>query len=99
MGRPKSMWDNAKELGDEDMLHEILGSDNKYTGMVADYFQYHRVSMNSYLTRCVHSQEKACPSTHISPCNAVMTQLISCLDEHLRNGAIFFVIVLKNAFR
>ena len=82
------------------MLHEIRGSDDRCTDMVADYFQYHRLSMNACLTRCVHSQEKACPSTHTSPCKAVMTQLISCLYEHLlRNGAIFFVIVLRNAFR
>ena len=27
------------------MLHEIRGSDNKCTDMVADYFQYHRVSL------------------------------------------------------
>ena len=40
------------------MLHEIRDSDNKCTDMVADYFQYHRVSMNSYLTRRVHSQER-----------------------------------------
>ena len=46
------------------------------------------------------SQEKACPSTHTSPGNAVMTQLMSCLDEHLpRNGAIFFVTILRNALR
>ncbi len=50
--------------------------------------------MNSYLTRRVHSQEKACPSTHTSPGNAVMTQLMSCLDGHLpRNGAIFCVTI------
>ena len=56
--------------------------------------------MNSTLTRRVHSQEKACPSTHTNPGNAVMTQLIACLDEHLlRKGAIFFVTVLRNAFR
>ena len=56
--------------------------------------------MNSYLTRRVHSQEKACPSTHTSPGNAVMTQLISCLDGHLpRNGAIFYVTILRNALR
>ena len=55
------------------MLHEIRGSDNKCTDMVAHYFQYHRVSMNFYLTRRVHSQDKACPSTHTSPGNAVMT--------------------------
>ena len=82
------------------MIHEIRGSDNKCTDMVADYFQYHRVSMNSYLTRRVHSQEKACPIIHTSPGNAVMTQLMSCLDEHLpRNGAIFFVTILRNALR
>ena len=82
------------------MLHEIRGSDNKCTDMVEDYFHYHRVSMNSYLTRRVHSQEKACPSTHTSLGNAVMTQLMSCLDEHLpRNGAIFFVTILRNALR
>ena len=82
------------------MLHEIRGSDNKYTDMVTDYFQYHRVSMNSYLTKRVHAQEKACPSTHTSPGNAVMTQLMSCLDEHLpRNGVIFFVTILRNALR
>ncbi len=68
--------------------------------MVTDYFQYHRVSMNSYLTRRVDSQEKACPSTHTSPGNAVMTQLMSCLDGHLpRNGAIFYVTILRNALR
>ena len=56
--------------------------------------------MNSYLTRRVHSQEKARPSTHTSPGNAVMTQLTSCLDGHLpRNGAIFYVTILRNALR
>ena len=56
--------------------------------------------MNYYLTRRVHSQEKACQCTHTSPGNTVMTQLMSCLDEHLpRNGAIFFVTILRNALR
>ena len=56
--------------------------------------------MNSYLTIRVHSQEKACPSTHTSPGNAAMTQLMSCLDGHLpRNGAIFYVTILRNALR
>ena len=62
--------------------------------MMADYFQYHMVCMNTHHTRLVHSQEKPCPSTHTSPCGAVMTQLISCLDESLiRDCAIFFVFV------
>ena len=78
----------------------IRGSDNKCSDMVADYFQYHIVCMNSYLTMFVHSQEKACPSTHTGPCDAVMTQLISCLDDSLfRDGAIFFVTVLRNELR
>ena len=78
----------------------IRGSDNKCSDMVADYFQYHMVCMNSHLTRLVHSQEKPCPSTHTSPCGDVMTQLISCLDESLfRDGAIFFVTVLRIEFR
>ena len=82
------------------MLHEISGCDNKCTNMVVYYVQYHMVSMNSYLTRRVHSLEKACPSTHTSPGNAVMTQLMSCLDEHLpRNGAIAFITILRNALR
>ena len=76
------------------MLHKIRGSDNKYTDMVAAYCQYHRVCMYSYLTIRVHSHEKA------SPCDAIMTQLISCLDESLfRDGAVFFVTVLRNEFR
>ena len=67
--------------------------------VVPDYVQYHMVCKNSYLTRLVHSQ-KACPSTHTSPCDAVMTQLISCLDESLfRDGAIFFVTVLRNELK
>ena len=69
--------DNANDLGDKDFLYEIRGSDNKCTDMVVpDYVQYHIVCMNSYLTRRVHSQKKACPNTHTSPCGAVMTQLI-----------------------
>ena len=67
--------------------------------VIPDYVQYHMVCMNSYLTILVHSQ-KACPSTHTSPCYAVTTQLISCLDESLfRYGAIFFVTVLRNEFK
>ena len=55
---------------------------------------------SAYLTIRVHSQEKACPSTHTNPGNAVMTQLMSCLYEHLpRNGSIFFVTFLRNALR
>ena len=82
------------------MLHKIRGSDNTCSDMVADYFQYHIVCMNSYLTRLGHSQEKACPSTHTGPCDAVMTQLISCLDDSLFiDGAIFFVTFLRNEFR
>ena len=89
--------DKANDLGDKDFLYEIRGSDNKCTDMVVpDYVQYHMVCMNSYLTRLVHSQ-KACPSTHTSPCDAEMTQLISCLEESLfRDGAISFVTVLRN---
>ena len=69
--------DNANDLGDKDFLYEIRGSDNKCTDMVVpDYVQYHMVCMNSYLTRRVNSQKKACPSTHTSPCGDVMTQLI-----------------------
>ena len=64
--------DKANDLGDEDMLHEIRGCDNKCTDMVADYCQYHRVSMNSHLTGRVHSQEKACPSTVIPLYNAMV---------------------------
>ena len=82
------------------MLLEIRGSDKKCTDMMADYVQYHRVSMNSYLTRRVHSQMKACPSTHTSPGNDVMTQLMPYQDEHLhRNCVIFFVTILRNALR
>ena len=74
----------------------IRGSDNKGSDMVADYFQYDMVCMNSYLTRLGPSQEKACPSIHTGPCDAVMTQLISCLDDSLfRDGAIFFVTFFK----
>ena len=71
----------------------IRGSDNKCSDIVADYFQYHiMVGMKSYLTRLGHSQETACPSTHTGPCDDVITQLISCLDDALfRDGAIFFV--------
>ena len=95
----KSVWDNANDIGDKAMLHKIRCPDNKCTDMVADYCQYHRVCMNSYLTRRVHSHEKACPSTHTSPCDAVMTQLVSCLDESFfRDGAIFFVTFLRNEF-
>ena len=98
-GGQKSVWDNANDIGDKAMLHTIRGPDTKCTDMLAYYFQYHRVCMNSYLTRRVHSQEKACPSTHTSPCDAVMTHLVSCLDESLfRDGAIFFVTVLRNEF-
>ena len=67
--------------------------------VMPDYVQYQMVCMNSYLTRLVHSQ-KACPSTHTSPCDAVMTQIISCLDESLfRDGAIFLVTVLRNELK
>ena len=91
--------DKANYLGDKDFLHKIRGSDNKCTDMVVpDYFQYHMVFVNSYLTRLVHSQ-KTYPSTHTSSCDSVMTQLISCLDESLFiDAAIFFVTVLKNEF-
>ena len=34
----------------------IRGSDNKCSDMVEDYFQYHMVCMNSYITRHGHSQ-------------------------------------------
>ena len=69
--------DKANDIGDKDFLHKIRGSDNKCTDMVVpDYFQYHMVFVNSYLTRLVHPQ-KAYPSTHTSSCDAVMTQLIS----------------------
>ena len=92
--------DKANDLGDEYMLHEIRGSDNTCTDVVAYYFQYHMGSMTSYLTIRVHSQEKACPNTHTIPGNAVLMQVTSCLDEYLLgNGAIFFVPVLRNAFR
>ena len=58
--------DKANDIGDKDFLHKIRGSDNKCTDMVVpDYFQYHMVFVNSYLTRLVHSQ-KAYPSTHTS---------------------------------
>ena len=77
----------------------IRGSD-KCSDMVVDYFQYHMVCINSYLTRRCHSQEKACASTRTGPCDAVMTQLLTCLDDSLfRDGAIFFVTVLRNEFR
>ena len=68
--------------------------------VVPDHVQYHVDCMNSYLTSLVHSQ-KACPSTHTSSCDAVMTQLVSCLDESLfRDGAIFFVnTVLGNELK
>ena len=68
--------DKANDLGDKDLLHMNRGSDNKCSDMVVDYFQYHMVCMNSYLTRLGHSQEKAYPSTNTGPCDAVMTQLI-----------------------
>ena len=55
-GEQKSVWDNANDLGDKAMLHKIRGPDTKCTDMVADYFKYHMVCMNSYLTRRVHSQ-------------------------------------------
>ena len=65
----KSIWDNAKELGDEDMLHRICGSDNKCSTMVADDFQHHLLCCNAYMmTRRVHSQErhaKLLNQTHI----------------------------------
>ena len=74
--------DKVNDIGDKDFLYEIRGSDNKCTNMVVpDY---------------VHSQ-KACTSTHTSPCGAVMTQLISCLDESLfRDGAMSFVTFIRN---
>ena len=92
----------AAVLGDKDLLHMIRGSDNKCSDMMVDYFQYHMVCMNSYLTRLGHPQEKACdvkvpPHVHGDD---VMAQLISCLDDSLfRDGAIFFVTFLRNEFR
>ena len=78
----------------------IRGSDNTCSDMVEYYFQYHTVCMHSYLTRLGHSQETACPSTHTGPCDAVMMQLRSCIDDSLfRDGAIFFVTFLRNEFR
>ena len=79
------------------MLHKMCGSDNKCTNKVADYVQYHGVCMNFHVTIRVHSQEKACPSTQTSLCDAVTTKLVSCLDESLFiYGAIFFVTGLRN---
>ena len=53
------------------MLRMIYGLD-KCPAMVADSFLYHRVGINACMTRIVHSQENACPSTHTSPYGAVM---------------------------
>ena len=67
LDRQKSVWDNGKEIGNEDMLYRICGSDNKCPDMVADDFQLQRVCINAYImTMHVHSQAKACPSTHTS---------------------------------
>ena len=86
----KSVWDSAKELGDEDMPHRIWGSDNKCPDMVAYYFQYRRVCINAYMTSRVHSQKKACPNTHAM---LQWTQLVSHRDEPLfRDGAIFLAM-------
>ena len=73
--------DKANDLGDKDMLHKMRGSDIKCTDMAENYFQYHRVCMNSYLTRRVHSQEKAYPSIHTSPCDALMAQLVGIMPR------------------
>ena len=55
------------------MLHTFCGSDNMCHEMVANYFQYHSVCIDAYMmTTRIHSQEKACPSTHTSPHDAVM---------------------------
>ena len=59
--------DKANDFGDKDLLHMIRGSDNKCSDMVEDYFQYHMVCMNSYLTMLGHPQEKACESTPTCP--------------------------------
>ena len=76
----------------------IRGSDNKCSDMVVDYFQYHRICMNN--TCSFTGEGMPYTSTNTSPCDAAMTQLISCLDESLfRDGAIFFVTVLRNEFR
>ena len=92
--------DKANDLGDKDLLHMIRDFDKKCSDMVADYFQYHMVCLNPYLTRLGHSQETACPSTHRGTCYAVMTQFISCLDDpHFRDGSILFVTFLRNNFR
>ena len=92
--------DKSNDLVDKYLLHMIRGSDNKCSGMMADYFQYHMVCMKSDITRLGHSKEKACPSTHTGPCDAEMTQLISCLDDSLfTDGAIFLVTFLRNELR
>ena len=73
---------------------------NKCHEMVADDFQYHSVCINAYtMTRRIHSQEKACPSTHTSPYDAVMDPVGITADEPLfRCGAIFLVTVLSDGF-
>ena len=55
------------------MLHRFCGSDSKCHEIMADGCQSHSVCITAYtMTRRIHSQEKACPSTHTSPYDDVM---------------------------
>ena len=99
LDRQKAVWDNAKELGDEYMLHMICRSDKKCHEMVANNFQYHSVCINAYMmTRRIRSQEKACLITHTSP-YMILTQLVSHPDDPLfKDGVIFLVTFLSDGF-
>ena len=76
--RQTSIWDKAKVLNDEAMLHKIQGfGQDKCIDMVAQDFRYHGKCMDWYLNQRVSSKQ---PITK-TPFEQAFEQLITEIDR------------------
>ena len=58
--RQHSIWQKAKEFGDDNMLHQIQGHGHSCVDMIANDFKYHRSCLCAYLTKtCTQSKGRS----------------------------------------
>ena len=98
-GRQKCVWEKAKALNDEAMLHKIQGFGEDVCDMVACAFRYHNKCMNRYLNKRVPSISGIATET-VTPYDQAFEKLTSEIDRGItEENHIYYVTTLRNKYR
>ena len=95
--RQISIWNKAKELNDEKMLHLIQGNGTECVDMIANDFQYHKLCLTQFLNRRVLESSTDANTDHSASFQGGLQWLFSEVDQKLFNdGFVYTVTCLKD---